>query len=101
MLKITNLVELMDIADVELQHDIPDGTLFKYKNNCYVVKRVLEKVDKICSQYCDLREDFDDDIEKSEVNIDSCGSNCPFGWHSAAVKLSEIEALVLLGDKND
>lgn len=95
MLKIKKLVELIDIANVELEHDIPDGTVFEYKNNCYIVKRVLKNFDESCREYCDIEKDFDNDIEKSDVSLHNCGDNCPFGWYSAAIKLSEIETLIL------
>lgn len=42
MLKVNKLIELMDIAD-QNKADIPIGTIFEYKNNCYVVKKVIAK----------------------------------------------------------
>lgn len=95
MLKINNLVELIDIADVELEHDIPDGTVFEYKSNYYVVKKTLENFSVNCTEYCDLKEDFKNDIINSGNRFNTCGDYCPFGIKSVAVKLSEIETLIL------
>lgn len=95
MLKIKNLIELMDIADMELEHDIPDGTVFEYKNNCYIVKRIFGNCDAICTEQCNLKKLFADDIEKSDTFLHECIDNCPFGIKSVAVKLSEIETLIL------
>lgn len=94
MLKIKNLVELIDIANVELEHDIPDGTVFEYKNNCYIVKQA-SNVNTMCRKECDIRNDFNNDIGKSELDINKCHEECPFGVKSVAVKLSEIETLIL------
>lgn len=100
MLKINNLVELIDIANVELEHDIPDGTMFEYKNNFYIVKRIFESCSLVCTNHCDLKEDFENDIVNSHNCLYACSDDCPFGTKSVAVKLSEIEALILTGGKN-
>lgn len=94
MLKINNLVELIDMANILPKRKIPNETVFEYKNNCYVIKKVLKSMET-CIDYCYLKEDFDNDIEKSDICMHNCGDNCPFGWYSVAVKLSEIETLIL------
>lgn len=94
MLKINNLAELIDMANVELEHDIPDGTIFEYKNNYYIIKQALD-CNTMCSKGCDIRNDFDNDIEKSDIKLHHCSDDCPFGIKSVAVKLSEIETLIL------
>lgn len=94
MLKINNLVELMDIVNIKLKHKIPNGTVFEYKNNCYIVERASD-VSTMCSKGCNIRNDFNNDIGESELGINSCHEECPFGCYSIAVKLSEIETLIL------
>lgn len=86
MLKITNLAELMDIVNTKLKHKIPNGTVFEYKNNCYIV----ERIGAACVERCDISNDFD-----NEIGINKCRRNCPFARYNGAVKLSEIETLIL------
>ncbi|MFR4519031.1 MAG: hypothetical protein ACLT40_03595 [Fusobacterium sp.] len=90
MLKINNLVELIDIANVELEHDIPDGTVFEYKNNCYVVKYM--GINHIGCKGCDIKEDFEEELKYDPFD---CGDDCPFGYWAVPTKLSEIETLIL------
>lgn len=98
MLKIKNLVELINMVDIKLKHEIPNGTVFEYKNNCYIVKQA-SNVDTMCSKECDIRNDFNNDIGKSELDINKCHEECPFGCYAIAVKLSEIETLILKNEE--
>lgn len=86
MLKINNLVELMVIVNTKLKRKIPNGTVFEYKNNCFVVKRI----GTACVECCDISDDFD-----NEIGINNCRRSCPFERYNGAVKLSEIETLIL------
>lgn len=99
MIEVTNLYQLVELNYLQ-KNKIQKGTLFKYKGNVYQVKRFGDVL-KICRENCEVLDDFNNDLNKEKINK-LCKDVCPFEFNTGAVKVSEIEALILLeGEKNE
>lgn len=95
ILKIDNLFSLVTMAEKN-NNSIQKGTFFLYDGDLYNVVD-FDSTIHTCSEFCDLEGIFDKELIKNNIGT-SCGEHCPFNWNNLAIKLSEIEKMILLGD---